>query len=58
MVVFGLFHGLLFLPVILSLLGPNERKETNNIPKEHDLKENNGYYTVKLSNKTEGINNQ
>ncbi|KAK2583937.1 hypothetical protein KPH14_001198 [Odynerus spinipes] len=53
-VVFGLFHGLLFLPIMLSLLGPNERKATNNTPKEHDTKENSGYYTVHLPNKAEG----
>ncbi|XP_014612878.1 PREDICTED: patched domain-containing protein 3-like isoform X1 [Polistes canadensis] len=52
-VAFGLFHGLLFLPIILSLLGPNERKVTNNTPKECDMKEANGYYTVHLPNKAE-----
>lgn len=26
-VVFGLFHGLLFLPVILSLFGPDKKKQ-------------------------------
>ncbi|KAF7383567.1 hypothetical protein HZH66_012917 [Vespula vulgaris] len=52
-VAFGLFHGLLFLPIILSLLGPNEMKTTNNTPKECDIKENNGYYTVHLPNKAE-----
>ncbi|PBC29212.1 Patched domain-containing protein [Apis cerana cerana] len=46
-VIFGLFHGLLFLPVILSLLGPEERikKEKN----ETVVKEQNGYCNVPLS---------
>lgn len=58
MVAFGLFHGLLFLPIILSLLGPNETKVSYNTQKECDVKENNGYYTVHLPNKAEGINQQ
>lgn len=56
MVAFGLFHGLLFLPIILSILGPNETKILYNTQKECDVKENNGYYTVHLPNKAEGIN--
>ena len=45
-VVFGLFHGLLFLPVILSLLGPEER--VNNVKKENVVQEQNGYCIVPL----------
>ncbi|XP_043256919.1 patched domain-containing protein 3-like [Colletes gigas] len=46
-VMFGLFHGLLFLPVILSLLGPDER--VNKTKKENVVRELNGYCTVPLS---------
>nr|XP_031844694.1 patched domain-containing protein 3-like [Nomia melanderi]XP_031844695.1 patched domain-containing protein 3-like [Nomia melanderi]XP_031844696.1 patched domain-containing protein 3-like [Nomia melanderi] len=46
-VMFGLFHGLLFLPVILSLLGPDER--ITKVTKENVLQEHNGYCTVPLS---------
>ncbi|KOC68201.1 Patched domain-containing protein 3, partial [Habropoda laboriosa] len=51
-VIFGLFHGLLFLPVILSILGPEqgvgkEKKET--VTREH-----NGYCNVPLSQSKKG----
>ncbi|KZC10954.1 PREDICTED: patched domain-containing protein 3-like [Dufourea novaeangliae] len=46
-VMFGLFHGLLFLPVILSLLGPGERR--TEIKKANVSREHNGYCTVPLS---------
>ncbi|EZA53730.1 hypothetical protein DMN91_007862 [Ooceraea biroi] len=47
-VLFGLFHGLLFLPVILSLLGPAERRQ--DVPqKAQAMQYHNGYYTVRLS---------
>lgn len=46
-VMFGLFHGLLFLPVILSLLGPEERVSKEK--KENVAQEHNGYCTVPLS---------
>ncbi|XP_014480960.1 PREDICTED: patched domain-containing protein 3-like [Dinoponera quadriceps] len=47
-VLFGLFHGLLFLPVILSLAGPGERKQ-NSLEKGQSMQYHNGYYTVRLS---------
>ncbi|XP_029156681.1 patched domain-containing protein 3-like isoform X1 [Nylanderia fulva] len=47
-VLFGLFHGLLFLPVILSLAGPGERKQSS--PKNNQTAQyHNGYFTVRLS---------
>ncbi|CAL7946435.1 unnamed protein product [Xylocopa violacea] len=46
-VIFGLFHGLLFLPVILNIMGPEER--VNREKKETVLKEQNGYCNVPLS---------
>ena len=52
MVVFGLFHGLLFLPVILSLLGPEER--VNNVKKENVAQEQNGYCIVPLPRNEKG----
>ena len=47
-VVFGLFHGLLFLPTILSLAGPNEM-QTKVEKKETVVSEHNGYCNVPLS---------
>ncbi|XP_011861607.1 PREDICTED: patched domain-containing protein 3-like isoform X1 [Vollenhovia emeryi] len=47
-VVFGLFHGLLFLPVILSFAGPGERKQ-DSPQKSQAMQYHNGYYTVHLS---------
>ncbi|XP_071561671.1 patched domain-containing protein 3 isoform X2 [Temnothorax nylanderi] len=47
-VTFGLFHGLLFLPVILSLAGPGERRQ-NSPQKSQAMQYHNGYYTVHLS---------
>lgn len=52
-VVFGLFHGLLFLPVILSLAGPGERKP-DNLKKNQAMQYHNGYYTVHLSQNGKG----
>ncbi|XP_076280248.1 patched domain-containing protein 3 isoform X1 [Lasioglossum baleicum] len=52
-VMFGLFHGLLFLPVILSLLGPEERIE---MKKESVTREQNGYCTVPLTQNKKGDN--
>lgn len=46
-VLFGLFHGLLFLPVILSLAGPGERRQAS-MKKNQDIYQN-GYFTVRLS---------
>lgn len=51
-VLFGLFHGLLFLPVILSLLGPGERKQE--LPQKEAMQYHNGYYTVRLSQNGKG----
>lgn len=52
-VVFGLFHGLLFLPVILSVAGPGERNQDK--PKEDQATQyHNGYYTVSLSQNGKG----
>lgn len=45
--IFGLFHGLLFLPVILSIMGPKER--VNKEEKETVVREHNGYCNVPLS---------
>ncbi|XP_076245732.1 patched domain-containing protein 3 isoform X2 [Calliopsis andreniformis] len=45
-VIFGLYHGLLFLPVMLSLLGPEERITT--IKKETVVQDQNGYCVVPL----------
>jgi len=50
---FGLFHGLLFLPVILSLAGPGERKQ-NSPEKSQAMQYQNGYYTVHLSQNGKG----
>ncbi|XP_011693441.1 PREDICTED: patched domain-containing protein 3-like isoform X1 [Wasmannia auropunctata] len=47
-VVFGLFHGLLFLPVILSLAGPSERRQ-HSLEKSQAMQYHNGYFTVHLS---------
>ncbi|XP_043279634.1 patched domain-containing protein 3-like [Venturia canescens] len=52
-VVFGLFHGLVFLPVILSLYGPNQKKKKELETKQDDEKRNcdrdqNGFTTVHL----------
>lgn len=56
-VVFGLFHGLLFLPVILSLAGPGERKP-DSPEKNQAMQYHNGYYTVHLSQNGKGkLNN-
>lgn len=52
-VVFGLFHGLLFLPVILSLAGPGERRQ-DNPEKNQAMQYHNGYYTVQLSQNGKG----
>ncbi|CAL1688249.1 unnamed protein product [Lasius platythorax] len=53
-VLFGLFHGLLFLPVILSLAGPSERKQ--NSPKKNEAAQyHNGYFTVRLSQNEKDI---
>ncbi|XP_032681193.1 protein patched homolog 3-like isoform X3 [Odontomachus brunneus] len=52
-VLFGLFHGLLFLPVILSLAGPGERKQ-NGPEKDQSMQYHNGYYTVRLSQNGKG----
>ncbi|KAL0119259.1 hypothetical protein PUN28_009682 [Cardiocondyla obscurior] len=46
-VTFGLFHGLLFLPVILSLAGPSERRQ-DSPKKSQAMQYHNGYYTVHL----------
>ncbi|XP_018402992.1 PREDICTED: patched domain-containing protein 3-like isoform X2 [Cyphomyrmex costatus] len=47
-VIFGLFHGMLFLPVILSLAGPGERRQ-DSPKKSQAMQYHNGYYTVNLS---------
>ncbi|KAL6427288.1 hypothetical protein ACFW04_008694 [Cataglyphis niger] len=52
-VLFGLFHGLLFLPVILSLAGPGERKQIS-AKKNQDIRYQNGYFTVRLSQNEKG----
>lgn len=51
-VLFGLFHGLLFLPVILSLAGPGERRQAST-KKNQDIYQN-GYFTVRLSQNEKG----
>lgn len=51
--VFGLFHGLLFLPTILSLAGPNEI-QTKVKKKETVVSEHNGYCNVPLSQNEKG----
>jgi len=45
---FGLFHGLLFLPVILNLAGPGERRH-DKPEKSQATQYHNDYYTVHLS---------
>lgn len=52
-VVFGLFHGLLFLPVILSLAGSGERKQDSS-KNSQAMQYHNGYYTVHLSQNGKG----
>ncbi|XP_076391692.1 patched domain-containing protein 3 isoform X1 [Megachile rotundata] len=47
-VIFGLFHGLLFLPTILSLAGPSERSSKVK-KKEVVVSDHNGYCNVPLS---------
>nr|XP_033341116.1 patched domain-containing protein 3-like isoform X1 [Megalopta genalis] len=51
-VMFGLFHGLLFLPIILSILGPEERM--NEVKKESVTQEHNGFCTVSLTRNKKG----
>ena len=34
-VVFGLFHGLVFLPVILALVGPSHMADEHSLPQDH-----------------------
>ncbi|XP_024940827.1 NPC intracellular cholesterol transporter 1 isoform X2 [Cephus cinctus] len=53
-VIFGLYHGLLFLPVILSLLGPKERKKIND-EKNSTLQKQNGCWTVHTSSNGEDL---
>jgi len=50
---YGLFHGMLFLPVILSLVGPGERKSKKK-HKNLNMQYQNGYYSVDLSQKGKG----
>ncbi|XP_067211817.1 patched domain-containing protein 3-like isoform X2 [Linepithema humile] len=49
-ILFGLFHGLLFLPVILSLAGPGERKSKSK-QKNQNMQYQNGYYSVHQNGK-------
>nr|XP_012227308.1 PREDICTED: patched domain-containing protein 3-like [Linepithema humile] len=49
-ILFGLFHGLLFLPVILSLAGPGERKSKSK-QKNQIMQYQNGYYSVHQNGK-------
>ena len=37
--IFGLFHGLIALPVLLALLGPIDNTEKNNVEEESNKKE-------------------
>lgn len=41
-ILFGLFHGLAFLPVVLSLIGPKAYKADKEIGKQHEMDELNG----------------
>ncbi|XP_066595690.1 patched domain-containing protein 3-like isoform X2 [Prorops nasuta] len=53
-VVFGLFHGLFFLPVILTFCGPNKRSMDNSV-KNHIVLDQNRYYTIRLSDNGKDI---
>ncbi|KAK0090682.1 hypothetical protein PV325_008019 [Microctonus aethiopoides] len=51
-VVFGLFHGLLFLPVILSIFSSNIKNEAVEEKNDHTVWEQNRYCTLPLSSST------
>ncbi|XP_072753049.1 patched domain-containing protein 3 isoform X2 [Anoplolepis gracilipes] len=53
-VLFGLFHGLIFLPVILSLAGPGERKQTGS-KKNQNIHYHSSYFTVRQSHNEKDI---
>ncbi|KAH0545741.1 patched domain-containing protein 3-like isoform X1 [Cotesia glomerata] len=56
-VVFGLFHGLLFLPVVLSICGSNEKQKESDV-KVETVWEPNKFCTIPLSSIiTNNINN-
>ena len=50
-VVFGLFHGLLLFPVLLSILGPEDQKSVSNSSSSTDITNS----SITLS---EGMENQ
>ena len=55
MVLFGLFHGLLFMPTILSLIGP---KETQLDDKDEEMEQNGTDKRMKLEERKNGIDNK
>ncbi|XP_008554169.2 patched domain-containing protein 3 isoform X1 [Microplitis demolitor] len=55
-VVFGLFHGLLFLPVILSICGSNEKPKEVDVKTDHTTLDSNKYSTIPIPSSTNNNN--